>query len=251
VGKTELARQLARILGVELLRFDMSEYMEKHTVSRLIGAPPGYVGFDQGGLLTDAVRKTPYAVLVLDEIEKAHPDVFNILLQVMDHATLTDNNGRKADFRHVIVVMTTNAGARDISSKSPGFVMKATAPTTREVSKGAIERTFSPEFRNRIDAWIVFDPLGMDTILKVVDKNIAELQAQLLEKNVKLELTEEARRWLGERGFDPLFGARPMSRLVQNEIKKPLAELILFGRLANSSGGTVRVTVADGKLKLE
>jgi len=251
VGKTELARQLARILGVELLRFDMSEYMEKHTVSRLIGAPPGYVGFDQGGLLTDAVRKTPYAVLVLDEIEKAHPDIFNILLQVMDHATLTDNNGRKADFRHVIVVMTTNAGARDISSKSPGFVMKATAPTTREVSKGAIERTFSPEFRNRIDAWIVFDPLGMDTILKVVDKNIVELRAQLLEKNVQLELTEEARRWLAERGFDPIFGARPMARLVQNEIKKPLAELVLFGRLSNASGGTVRVVVEGGKLKLE
>jgi ATP-dependent Clp protease ATP-binding subunit ClpA len=248
VGKTELARQLAKVMGVELLRFDMSEYMEKHTVSRLIGAPPGYVGFDQGGLLTDSVRKTPHAVLILDEIEKAHPDVFNILLQVMDHATLTDNNGRKADFRHIVLIMTTNAGARDIQSKAPGFQTGSLKTTTREQSKGAIERAFSPEFRNRIDAWIVFDPLGMDSILKVVDKNILALGTQLAEKDVKLELDEAARKWFGERGFDPLFGARPMARLVQNELKKPLAEKILFGELVH--GGLVKVSVADGKLTL-
>jgi ATP-dependent Clp protease ATP-binding subunit ClpA len=249
VGKTELARQLARTLGVELLRFDMSEYMEKHTVSRLIGAPPGYVGFDQGGLLTDAVRRTPHAVLVLDEIEKAHPDVFNILLQVMDHATLTDNNGRKADFRHVILVMTTNAGARDISAKSLGFVTGATKPTAKDMSKGAIERTFSPEFRNRIDAWIAFEPLGMESILKVVDKNVAELGAQLADKNVKVVLSDEARRWFADKGFEPLFGARPMARLVQNELKKPLAELILFGALVK--GGVAKVVVKDGKIAIE
>jgi ATP-dependent Clp protease ATP-binding subunit ClpA len=248
VGKTELARQLAKILGVELLRFDMSEYMEKHTVSRLIGAPPGYVGFDQGGLLTDAVRRTPHAVLILDEIEKAHPDVFNILLQVMDHATLTDNNGRKADFRHVILIMTTNAGARDISARSMGFSVGASKPTAKDLSKGAIERTFSPEFRNRIDAWIAFESLGLESILKVVDKNVQELEAQLVEKQVKVQLSDDARKWFGEKGFDPIFGARPMARLVQNELKKPLAELILFGAL--SKGGTVRVEIEDGKPKL-
>jgi ATP-dependent Clp protease ATP-binding subunit ClpA len=249
VGKTELARQLAKILGVELMRFDMSEYMEKHTVSRLIGAPPGYVGFDQGGLLTDAVRKTPHAVLILDEIEKAHPDVFNILLQVMDHATLTDNNGRKADFRHVILVMTTNAGARDISSKSLGFSAAGIKPSAKDMSKGAIERTFSPEFRNRIDAWIAFEPLGIESILKVVDKNVAELGAQLAEKGVKVVLDDKARTWFAEKGFDPLFGARPMARLVQNELKKPLAEAILFGPL--TKGGTAKVTVKDGKIAID
>jgi len=248
VGKTELAKQLAVVLGVEFLRFDMSEYMEKHTVSRLIGAPPGYVGFDQGGLLTDAVRKTPYAVLVLDEIEKAHPDVFNILLQVMDHATLTDNNGRKADFRHVVLIMTTNAGAREMSSRAMGFSsgsvsMKAHAG---ERGKEAIERTFSPEFRNRIDGWIAFDPLPPEIIARVVDKLVGQLQAQLTAKKVTLELSPEARLWFAEKGFDPQFGARPMGRLIQNEIKKPLAEAILFGTL--KSGGKARVEVEEGKV---
>ncbi len=249
VGKTELAKQMAKILGVEFLRFDMTEYMEKHTVSRLIGAPPGYVGFDQGGLLTDAIRKTPYAVLLLDEIEKAHPDVFNILLQVMDHATLTDNNGRKADFRHVILILTTNAGARDLTSRAVGFtgggmVSGSSAARTKE----AIERTFSPEFRNRLDAWVAFEPLGMPSILRVVDKLVAEMSAQLADKGVKITLTEEARQWFAEKGFDPLFGARPMARLLQNELKKPLADAILFGTL--KGGGDVTITVADGKLAL-
>jgi ATP-dependent Clp protease ATP-binding subunit ClpA len=248
VGKTELAKQMAKILGVEFLRFDMTEYMEKHTVSRLIGAPPGYVGFDQGGLLTDAVRKTPYAVILLDEIEKAHPDVFNILLQVMDHATLTDNNGRKADFRHVILILTTNAGARDLVSKSLGFGLGATVPSTAERSKAAIERTFSPEFRNRIDAWIAFEPLGRDSILRVVDKLVAEMAVQLESKKVRLNLSPEARDWLAEKGFDPLFGARPMARLIQNELKKQLADRILFGDL--KAGGSVDVVVKDGKLEL-
>jgi ATP-dependent Clp protease ATP-binding subunit ClpA len=247
VGKTELAKQLARALGVEFLRFDMTEYMEKHTVSRLIGAPPGYVGFDQGGLLTDAVRKTPYAVLVLDEIEKAHPDVFNILLQVMDHATLTDNNGKKADFRHVILILTTNAGARELSARSLGFG-EVTTRKSEERGKEAIERAFSPEFRNRIDAWISFSSLPPEVIRKIVDKLVKELEAQLADKRVTLELTDEARRWLAERGFDPQFGARPMARLVQNELKKPLADEILFGRL--KSGGAVRVEVAAGALAL-
>jgi ATP-dependent Clp protease ATP-binding subunit ClpA len=248
VGKTELAKQMAKILGVEFMRFDMTEYMEKHTVSRLIGAPPGYVGFDQGGLLTDAVRKSPYAVLLLDEIEKAHPDVFNILLQVMDHATLTDNNGRKADFRHVILILTTNAGARDLVSKALGFGLGATPPSTKERSKEAIERTFSPEFRNRLDGWIAFDPLGKPSILKVVDKLVAELAVQLEAKKVKIQLSPEAREWLAEKGFDPLFGARPMGRLIQHELKKVLADRILFGDLKN--GGTVEVGVKDGKLEL-
>jgi ATP-dependent Clp protease ATP-binding subunit ClpA len=247
VGKTELAKQLAQVLGVEFLRFDMTEYMEKHTVSRLIGAPPGYVGFDQGGLLTDAIRKTPYAVLVLDEIEKAHPDIFNILLQVMDHATLTDNNGRKADFRHVILIMTTNAGAREMSSKALGFM--AGPPSTSERGKAAIERTFAPEFRNRLDAWISFDSLPPEVIRRVVDKLTAELIGQLVEKKVKLELTVAARDWLAEHGFDEKFGARPMARLIQNELKKPLADEILFGRL--KKGGGVKVVVEEGKLALQ
>jgi ATP-dependent Clp protease ATP-binding subunit ClpA len=246
VGKTELAKQLARILGVEFLRFDMTEYQEKHTVSRLIGAPPGYVGFDQGGLLTDAIRKTPYAVLLLDEIEKAHPDVYNILLQVMDHATLTDNNGRKADFRHVIVIMTTNAGAQELSARRVGFGTDQSDPGN---ARNAIERAFSPEFRNRLDAWVAFDSLPPEVILKVVDKLVKELQDQLAEKKVRIELSAEGRGWLAERGFDRKMGARPMARLIQNEVKKPLAEKILFGELRD--GGTVRVEVADDGKKLK
>jgi len=247
VGKTELAKQLARILGVEFLRFDMTEYQEKHTVSRLIGAPPGYVGFDQGGLLTDAIRKTPYAVLLLDEIEKAHPDIFNLLLQVMDHATLTDNNGRKADFRHVVLIMTTNAGAQELSARRVGFGTDLSDPGN---ARNAIERTFSPEFRNRLDAWVAFDSLAPEVILKVVDKMVRELELQLAEKKVRIELTPEGRVWLAEHGFDRKMGARPMARLIQNEVKKPLAEKILFGEL--HEGGTVQVDVdPDGaKLKL-
>ncbi len=245
VGKTELAKQLARILGVEFLRFDMTEYQEKHTVSRLIGAPPGYVGFDQGGLLTDAIRKTPYAVLLLDEIEKAHPDVYNLLLQVMDHATLTDNNGRKADFRHVILIMTTNAGAQELSARRVGFGSDLSEPGN---ARNAIERTFSPEFRNRLDAWVSFDSLPAEVILKVVDKLVKELEVQLAEKKVRIELTPEGRGWLAERGFDRKMGARPMSRLIQNELKKPLAEKILFGEL--HEGGSVRIEVEDGGEKL-
>lgn len=246
VGKTELARQLAKSLGVELIRFDMSEYMEKHTVSRLIGAPPGYVGFDQGGMLTDAVRKQPHAVLILDEIEKAHPDVFNILLQVMDHATLTDNNGRKADFRHVCLVMTTNAGAQELTRESLGFA-SAGKPEEKK-DKNAVERTFSPEFRNRLDAWITFGPLQPASIAKVVDKFVKELENTLKEKNVALELNEDARLWLAEHGYEKLYGARPMGRLIQNELKKPLAEAILFGELVH--GGACRVVVKDNKLAL-
>ncbi len=245
VGKTELAKQLALTLGVEFLRFDMSEYSEKHTVSRLIGAPPGYVGFDQGGLLTDAVRKHPYAVLVLDEIEKAHPDLFNILLQVMDHATLTDNNGRKADFRNIIIILTTNAGAQEMSTKAMGFGDKQ-APVDGSRAKKAIERTFAPEFRNRLDAWVLFSGLPPDIILKVVDKEVGLLQKMLNERKVKLELTPAARAWLAEHGYDPAFGARPMARLVDNTLKKPLAEALLFGALKD--GGIARYDVkADGE----
>jgi ATP-dependent Clp protease ATP-binding subunit ClpA len=225
VGKTELAKQLATVLGVEFIRFDMSEYAESHTVSRLIGAPPGYVGFDQGGLLTDAITKTPYAVLVLDEIEKAHPNLFNILLQVMDHATLTDNNGKRADFRNVILIMTTNAGARELSAGGIGFQKDE----GKGQGRGAIERTFSPEFRNRLDAWIAFKPLGVEVIERIVDKFIAELNAQLKEKKVVVKLSSEARIWLAKRGFDRLYGARPMARLIQSKIKEPLAEVLLFG----------------------
>jgi ATP-dependent Clp protease ATP-binding subunit ClpA len=245
VGKTELAKQLARILGVEFIRFDMTEYQEKHTVSRLIGAPPGYVGFDQGGLLTDAIRKTPYAVLLLDEIEKAHPDIFNLLLQVMDHATLTDNNGRKADFRHVVLILTTNAGAHELSARRVGFGQDQTDPGN---ARNAIERTFSPEFRNRLDAWVAFDSLPFDVILMVVDKMVKELEGQLAEKKVRIELTPEGRKWLAEHGFDRKMGARPMSRLIQNEVKKPLAERILFGDL--HGGGTVKVEVEPSGEKL-
>jgi ATP-dependent Clp protease ATP-binding subunit ClpA len=267
VGKTELAKQLARIMGVPLIRFDMSEYMEKHTVSRLIGAPPGYVGFDQGGLLTDAIRKQPHAVLLLDEVEKAHPDVFDILLQVMDHATLTDNNGRQSDFRHVVLIFTTNAGAREMSAARMGFgagprafmVAGTTLGVTNESfsldstaggdAKKAIERTFSPEFRNRLDGWIAFSSLAMEVVERIVDKQIDELRAQLREKNVELQLQPEARQWLATNGFSPQFGARPMARLIQSAVKKPLAERILFGDL--EKGGKVVLTVKDEKLAIE
>jgi len=266
VGKTELARQLARIMGVPLLRFDMSEYMEKHTVSRLIGAPPGYVGFDQGGLLTDQIRKQPHAVLLLDEIEKAHPDLFDLLLQVMDHATLTDNNGRQADFRHVVLIFTTNAGAREMSSARLGFgsagrnfmvegtKLGDTSDTfsldagSKGTAKSAIERTFSPEFRNRLDAWIAFSSLPLEIIEKVVDKQVDELRGQLREKLVDLTLLPAARRWMAEHGFSPQFGARPMSRLIQQSLKKPLAERILFGDL--QQGGKVTANIVDDLLVL-
>jgi ATP-dependent Clp protease ATP-binding subunit ClpA len=247
VGKTEVTRQLAIAMGVEFVRFDMSEYMERHTVSRLIGAPPGYVGFDQGGLLTEAITKHPHSVLLLDEIEKAHPDVFNLLLQVMDHGTLTDNNGRKADFRHVIIVMTTNAGAFEMSRPSIGFTQSDSASDGME----AIRRLFSPEFRNRLDAVIQFGALDSDTIERVVDKLLVEAEAQLEHKRVSITVDEAARRWIAKRGYDPKMGARPMARLIQEHIKRPLAEELLFGKLVN--GGHVDVTVTeDGeKLKLE
>ncbi len=235
VGKTELAKQLAKILDVEFIRFDMSEYMEKHAVSRLIGAPPGYVGFDEGGLLVDAVRKNPHAVLLLDEIEKAHPDIFAILLQVMDHATLTDNHGHKADFRHVALILTTNAGARNLSQRKVGFADVGTGGSAR----GALEKMFTPEFRNRLDATVTFATLGRPEILKVVDKNLRELQALLDEKDVVLEVGKAAREWLADKGYDPAFGARPMARVVEEHLKKPLAEEMLFGKL--QKGGTANV----------
>ncbi|MGE3577761.1 MAG: AAA family ATPase, partial [Vicinamibacterales bacterium] len=225
VGKTELARQLARILGVAFLRYDMSEYMEKHAVSRLIGAPPGYVGFEEGGLLIDAVRKSPHAVLLLDEIEKAHPDLFGLLLQVMDHATLTDPHGRQADFRHVILIMTTNAGARDLSDRRMGFA----EPGEGASSRGALERTFTPEFRNRLDAVVPFQPLGPAVIARVVDKHLDELRGLVAARGVTLEVSDAARAWLAERGFDRAFGARPMGRLIDRVLRKPLSELLLFG----------------------
>ncbi len=244
VGKTELAKQLAKVMGIEFLRFDMSEYSERHTVSRLIGAPPGYVGFDQGGLLTDSIRKNPHAVLLLDEIEKAHPDLFNILLQVMDHATLTDNNGRKADFRNVVLILTTNAGAREMKEKTVGFGDRVTLDTSK--AKAAIERTFTPEFRNRLDAWISFGPLAKETILKVVDKEIGLLQKLLDEKKVKLSLTPAAREWLSKKGYDPDFGARPLARMVDQQLKKQLAEALLFGPLKDGGNAVAEVS-ADGE----
>ena len=246
VGKTEVTRQLARTLGIELIRFDMSEYMERHTVSRLIGAPPGYVGFDQGGLLTEAVTKHPHCVLLLDEIEKAHPEVFNLLLQVMDHGTLTDNNGRKADFRHVVLVMTTNAGAEQISRSSMGFTHQDHSSDGTE----ALKKTFTPEFRNRLDGIIAFSALDPSVIGSVVDKFLVELQAQLDDKHVLLDVDEDARTWLAEKGYDRLMGARPMARVLQEHLKKPLAEMILFGKLADK-GGRVAVSVKDGALVLE
>jgi ATP-dependent Clp protease ATP-binding subunit ClpA len=273
VGKTELSKQLAKVLGVNFLRYDMSEYMEKHTVSRLIGAPPGYVGFDQGGILTDAINKTPHAVVVLDEIEKAHPDLFNILLQVMDHATLTDNTGKKADFRNVILIMTTNAGARDMMGDNIGFqraVVKDEGPkqvsdAEREKSiargesnnqgfgmgmgRGAIERTFSPEFRNRLDAWIAFNPLTYKDILRVVDKFINEVKEQLIEKKVTMKLSEDARTWFADKGFDKQYGARPMARLIKQKIRERLADELIFGVLEH--GGKVSVDVQDGEFKID
>jgi ATP-dependent Clp protease ATP-binding subunit ClpA len=247
VGKTEVTRQLAIAMGVEFLRFDMSEYMERHTVSRLIGAPPGYVGFDQGGLLTEAITKHPHCVLLLDEVEKAHPDVFNLLLQVMDHGTLTDNNGRKADFRHVILVMTTNAGAQEMSRPSIGFTHSDNASDGME----AIRRIFTPEFRNRLDAVIQFASLDAITIERVVDKLIVEVEMQLEAKGVTITLDDAARRWIADKGYDPKMGARPMARVIQEHIKRPLAEELLFGKLVG--GGQVNVSVSeDGtKLKLE
>ena len=242
VGKTEVTRQLAKVLGVELIRFDMSEYMERHTVSRLIGAPPGYVGFDQGGLLTEQVTKHPHAVLLLDELEKAHPDVFNLLLQVMDHGSLTDNNGRKADFRNIILVMTTNAGAEESSRASIGFTQQSHESDSMKI----IEKGFSPEFRNRLDAIIQFKPLDISIIGHVVDKFIFELEALLTEKHVTLTLDAEARLWLAERGCDPKMGARPMARLIQEKIKKPLANDLLFGKLAH--GGHVRIYVENDEM---
>jgi ATP-dependent Clp protease ATP-binding subunit ClpA len=245
VGKTEVAKQLADTLGVELLRFDMSEYMEKHAVSRLIGAPPGYVGFDQGGLLTDGVDQHPHCVLLLDEIEKAHPDVFNILLQVMDHGTLTDHNGRSVDFRNVVLIMTSNAGATEQAKSAVGF-----GRDRREgEDTAAIERTFTPEFRNRLDAVISFGALPSDVILKVVEKFVLQLEAQLMDRDVTIELTDEAAKWLADKGYDDRMGARPLGRVIQEHIKKPLAEELLFGRLAK--GGTVRVGVRDGKIALD
>ena len=245
VGKTELARVLSHALGVELLRYDMSEYSEKHTVSRLIGAPPGYVGFDQGGMLTDAVRRQPYSVVLLDEIEKAHPDLFNILLQVMDHATLTDNTGRKADFRNVVLIMTTNAGARELTMQPIGFRSQQSG----DPAKKPIERLFNPEFRNRLDAVVRFDSLSTETTKQIVDKQIRELQTALQPKRVTLELMPAARDWLAEHGYDKDFGARPMSRLIDDKLRKPLAEAMLFGDLADN-GGTATVDVTDGEIRL-
>jgi ATP-dependent Clp protease ATP-binding subunit ClpA len=244
VGKTELAKQLAETLGVQFLRFDMSEYMERHTVSRLIGAPPGYVGFDQGGLLTDAIHQNPHAVLLLDEIEKAHPDLFNLLLQVMDHGSLTDNNGRKSDFRHVVLIMTSNVGARELSRRMPGF--GAAGDERFGDTDEAFKRMFSPEFRNRLDAKVDFAPLDPKIMGQIVDKFIAELGTQLAERKVKIELSSAARAYLAAKGYDPMNGARPLSRVIQDEIKRPLTDEMLFGKLA--SGGSVCVDVADEKV---
>jgi ATP-dependent Clp protease ATP-binding subunit ClpA len=254
VGKTELAKQLALILGNEFIRFDMSEYMEKHAVARLIGAPPGYVGFEQGGLLVDAVRTHPYAVVLLDEIEKAHPDIYNILLQVMDHATLTDNTGRKADFRNVVLILTSNAGSREMSAKSIGFTDSGTEDGRDEAlrriaagkSKAAIERVFSPEFRNRLDAIVTFKSLTHEVMETIVEKFVLQLESQLAERRVAITLEPEARAWLGKKGYDPVFGARPLARVVQKEIRDPLTDEILFGKLEN--GGTVTIGVANDAL---
>ena len=241
VGKTEVAKQLAALMGIELLRFDMSEYMEKHTVSRLIGAPPGYVGFDQGGLLTDGIDQHPHSVLLLDEIEKAHPDLFNILLQVMDHGKLTDHNGKAIDFRNVILIMTTNAGASDMAKQAIGFgSTKRTGDDTE-----AINRMFTPEFRNRLDAVVPFSGLPPEVITKVVEKFVLQLEAQLVDRGVTIEISEDATKWLVEKGYDEKFGARPLARVIQEYIKKPLAEELLFGRLEH--GGNVRISAAGEK----
>jgi ATP-dependent Clp protease ATP-binding subunit ClpA len=241
VGKTEVARQLAMALSVHFERIDMSEYMEKHAVARLIGAPPGYVGFDQGGLLTDAIRKHPYCVLLLDEIEKAHPDVFSILLQVMDHSTLTDNAGRRADFRNVILIMTTNAGAREMNERAIGFV-----GSNKGKDQKAIKNLFSPEFRNRLDSTITFGSLDMSVMEQIVDKLIVELQLQLSEKKVTVSLTSAARTWLAKKGYDPDYGARPLRRLIMQEVGDVLSDEILFGKLAK--GGEARIGIKDKKL---
>ncbi|MCA9507804.1 MAG: AAA family ATPase, partial [Myxococcales bacterium] len=244
VGKTEVAKQLAQSLGVSLIRFDMSEYMERHTASRLVGAPPGYVGYEQGGLLTDAINKTPYAVLLLDEIEKAHPDVFNMLLQVMDYGKLTDNNGRSSDFRHVILIMTSNVGARQREQHSIGFFEE----DAKKQDDKAIKLLFSPEFRNRLDATIPFAKLSVATVKRIVGKFISELEQQLKEKNVTITLSENATDYLAQKGYDPAMGARPLARIIQEQIKKPLAKELLFGNL--SEGGKVHVEVIDGTLTL-
>jgi ATP-dependent Clp protease ATP-binding subunit ClpA len=254
VGKTELAKQLALHLGNEFMRYDMSEYMEKHAVARLIGAPPGYVGFEQGGLLVDAVRQHPYAVLLLDEIEKAHPDIFNILLQVMDHATLTDNNGRKADFRQVVLIMTSNAGSRELSGASIGFwetgvsarVVDSRQKAAHQRSKKAIEKVFSPEFRNRLDAIVSFDPLTPTVMETIVEKFVLQLEAQLAERRIAITLEPAARAWLADKGYDPVYGARPLARVIQTDVRDPLTDEILFGRLEH--GGTVTITLEDGRL---
>ncbi len=244
VGKTELSKQLAKALGIAFLRFDMSEYQEKHAVARLIGAPPGYVGYEEGGLLTDAIRKQPHAVLLLDELEKAHPDLFGVLLQVMDHASLTDSHGRSADFRHTVVVMTTNVGARELSARQVGFAEAG----ARRSATGAIEKAFSPEFRNRLDAILQFAPLGRPEMERVADKHLRELETQLSEKAVALTCTPKARAWLAEKGYDPAFGARPMARLIERELRRPLAEALLFGPL--KKGGKAQVDLQDGRLCL-
>ena len=245
VGKTELAKQLAIHLGNEFIRYDMSEYMEKHAVSRLIGAPPGYVGFEQGGLLVDAIRTHPYSVLLLDEIEKAHPDVYNILLQVMDHATLTDNNGRKADFRQVVVIMTSNAGSREMINQPIGFSEDSTAPNQGQ-SKAAIERTFNPEFRNRLDSIVNFERLASDVVETIVEKFVIQLETQLAERRIAITLEPDARAWLAQKGYDPTYGARPLARLIQTEVRNPLTDEILFGDLEN--GGTVRISLDEDTL---
>jgi ATP-dependent Clp protease ATP-binding subunit ClpA len=245
VGKTEVARQLAKTLGIELIRFDMSEYMERHSISRLIGAPPGYVGFDQGGLLTDGIDQHPHAVLLLDEIEKAHQELYNILLQVMDHGKLTDHNGKTVDFRNVILIMTTNAGASDMAKPGIGF--------GNQVRKGedeeAVKRLFTPEFRNRLDAVVPFAALSAEIVGSVVEKFVMQLEAQLADRNVTIELSSGAKEWLAEKGYDPLYGARPLARVIQEYVKKPLAEELLFGKL--SKGGSVKVGIKDGALTFE
>ena len=251
MGKTELARQLARVMGVELHRYDMSEYGERHSVSRLIGAPPGYVGFDQGGLLTDAVRKHPHSVVVLDEIEKAHPELFNILLQVMDNAKLTDNNGREADFRNVVLIMTTNAGAMAAAEKVVGFEAgsaESIKAFQRSRAKSAIEKMFTPEFRNRLDSVVFFGGLDEKVIRMVVDKEVGLMGELLSTKDVTVQLDDDARSWLAKHGYDPQMGARPMARLVEQKLKKPIAKALVFGDL--NEGGTVHVGVKDDELSL-
>jgi ATP-dependent Clp protease ATP-binding subunit ClpA len=245
VGKTEICRQLGRLVGMELIRFDMSEYMERHAVSRLIGAPPGYVGYEAGGLLTEAVNKHPHAIVLLDEIEKAHPDIFNLLLQVMDHGSLTDNNGRKADFRNVLLVMTSNVGAEVMGRSTMGFVEQE----HKKDFGGELKKLFTPEFRNRLDAVVQFNPLSREIIGKVVDKNIIELEEQLKEKKIRIDLSATAREWLMDKGYEPAMGARPMRRLIQEQVRKPLADLILFGELGET-GGLIKVDLLEDKLKL-